>query len=352
MRFGRFLIGMVATGLAVELALIPVALFHFHKAGLYGVLANLVAIPLTTFVIMPLEAAALLLDVAGVGAPAWWLTGQAIGGLLALAHTVAETRGAVAAIAAVPPWAFGLMVAGGLWLLLWTSRIRLLGLIPLCIGAAGAALAPTPDLLVTGDGRHLALVKDGIPFLLRDRAGNYMRDLMAEAAGFDSDPGALADTSGAHCSRDSCVAQLQGEGRTWRVLATRSGTPIEWRDLVAACAQADIVVSDRWLPRGCTPRWLKLDRGTLSETGGAAIYLAATPQVRTVAERVRGHPWAQAPISAKRRRPKQEETGDAAIRDRTRNARRGAAGLGRPQGRVAGELLGASRARPRDPVGP
>ena len=50
---------LVLTGLAVELALMPIALFHFHKAGLYGALANVVAIPLTTFVIMPLEALAL-----------------------------------------------------------------------------------------------------------------------------------------------------------------------------------------------------------------------------------------------------------------------------------------------------
>ena len=61
LRLGRFLFGLILTGLAVELALMPIALFHFHKAGLYGALANVVAIPLTTFVIMPLEALALLL---------------------------------------------------------------------------------------------------------------------------------------------------------------------------------------------------------------------------------------------------------------------------------------------------
>ena len=46
---------IIMTGLAVELALMPMALFHFHRAGLYGVVANIVAIPLTTFVIMPLR---------------------------------------------------------------------------------------------------------------------------------------------------------------------------------------------------------------------------------------------------------------------------------------------------------
>ena len=74
-RIGRALLAMVATGLAVEVALIPIALFHFHRAGLYGVGANIIAIPLTTFVIMPLEAGALLLDLVGWGQPLWWLCG-------------------------------------------------------------------------------------------------------------------------------------------------------------------------------------------------------------------------------------------------------------------------------------
>ncbi|WP_447411823.1 ComEC/Rec2 family competence protein, partial [Clostridium perfringens] len=77
-RLGRELASLLVTGLLVEAALMPIAVYHFHKAGLYGAFANLVAIPLTTFVIMPLEALALLLDVAGWGAPIWWLTGQAM----------------------------------------------------------------------------------------------------------------------------------------------------------------------------------------------------------------------------------------------------------------------------------
>ena len=67
-RLGRGLLGLLLTGLAVELAIAPIALFHFHQAGLYGALANIVAIPLTTFVIMPVEALALLFDLVGLGA--------------------------------------------------------------------------------------------------------------------------------------------------------------------------------------------------------------------------------------------------------------------------------------------
>ena len=36
-------------------------LFHFHRAGIYGALANMVGIPLTTFITMPLIALTMIL---------------------------------------------------------------------------------------------------------------------------------------------------------------------------------------------------------------------------------------------------------------------------------------------------
>jgi competence protein ComEC len=242
---------------------------------------------------MPLEAGALLLDVVGWGKPVWLLCGAAIDGLLRLAHAVASSKGAVALMPSMPPWAFGMMAAGGLWLALWSSRIRLLGLVPAAIGAIGALLAPSPNLLVTGDGKHLALVHDGTPLLLRDRAGDFVRQLLAEASGFDGDPGNLGSRPFSACSRDSCVAVIRRDGREWRLLATRSKNFIDWETFTRACAEADIVVSDRRLPHGCIPRWLKLDRVLLAQTGGVAVYLGNRPRIQTVAERVGDHPWGQ-----------------------------------------------------------
>jgi competence protein ComEC len=303
MRLVRAVLATVGTGLAVEIALAPLALYHFHRSGLYGVGANIIAIPLTTFVIMPLEAGALFLDAIGWGRPLWFLCGVAIDGLLKLAHSVSSAKGAVAMLPSMPVWAFALMVIGGVWVCLWTRRWRLLGLAPFALGAVGAAASASPDILVTGDGRHLAVVSsDGTPLILRDRAGDYVRSLLAEASGFDGDPGDLGSKPFSDCSNDACVAVIdKGSGR-WRLLATRSAYQIDWNTLTSACAEADIVVSDRRLPRGCSPHWLKLDPQTLSRTGGMAIYLGSSPRVETVADRVGQHPWAETGVSSQTRR--------------------------------------------------
>ncbi|MCM8557008.1 ComEC/Rec2 family competence protein [Sphingomicrobium sediminis] len=295
-RLGRGFLALLLTGLAVELALIPFALFHFHKAGLYGVAANLIAIPLTTFVIMPAMGLAILFDFVGLGAPFWWIVGITVDGLLALAHGVANAKGAVAMVPTMPGWAFAACVFGMLWLCLWRHPMRYAGLIGIVLGLGAAAIAPRPDILVTGDGRYLAIIdEDGTPFLLRARAGDFIRDVLSESAGFDGEAGPLDTSRFARCNRDACLAIIERDGRQWRLLATRSRDLIAWVPLVEACAQADIVVSERWLPDGCQPRWLKLDRRKLEETGGVSIRLGERPDVVTVAEEVAQYPWDFAP---------------------------------------------------------
>ena len=263
-KLGRTLLSLLLTGIAVEIALAPIALFHFHRAGLYGAIANIVAIPLTTFVIMPLEALALLFDIGGIGAPFWWLTGHALGLLLWVAHRVAEAPGAVAALPSMPWGAFALMIAGGLWLALWRTKVRRVGLIPLALGALWAMATPPPDLLVTGDGRHLAIRSDdGRIALLRPKAGDYVRDTLGEAAGVQDEAWALDAMPDTRCGPDLCVAELMRGGRRWRILATRSPYLVDIAEMNRACATADIVVSDRHLPRSCRPLWLKADRPML-----------------------------------------------------------------------------------------
>ncbi|MFL0585888.1 ComEC/Rec2 family competence protein [Sphingomonas olei] len=282
---------LLLTGAIVEVALMPIAVFHFHKAGIYGALANIVAIPLTTFVVMPLEALALLFDTTGLGAPFWWLTGQGLSLLLWIARTTAAAPGAVAALPAMPAGAFALMVGGGLWLALWRTRWRRIGLIPVAVGALWALVTPPPDLLVTGDGRHLGVrLPDGRVALLRDRAGGYARDMLAENGGSDAEPVLLSDQGAARCSRDLCRVDLPVGDRVWRVLATRSAYLVPAGALTQACRNADIVVSERRLPRRCTPRWLRLDREMLARTGGVAISLS-TGRVDTVIRPGDAHPW-------------------------------------------------------------
>src|SRR5690606_16883651 len=205
---------LLVTGMVIEIALMPIVMFHFHRAGIYGALANVLAIPLVTFVSMPLIAIALLLDVAGLGAPAWWLAEKSLELLLAIADFTAAQPGAVKLTPAVP--------GGALLLALWRGRAGLAGLVPVAAAALLIGFAPRPDVLVSGDGRHVGITtEDGRLVLLRP-GSDYARENLFELAGLEGEPVPLESWSGGSCSRDFCVASIERYGPEWDLLMARS----------------------------------------------------------------------------------------------------------------------------------
>jgi competence protein ComEC len=281
---------LLIAGFAIELTLTPIVLFHFHRAGLYGAFANVIAIPLVSFVTMPAIALALLLDLAGLGAPAWWVAGKSLALLLWIAHWTAGQPGAVRLMPQMSEGAFALFLAGGMWLALWRGKVRLLGLTPALVATGLLLATPVPDILVSGDGRQVGITGEGRLLMLRETKSEFTLENLQQLAGDKGQPLALAEWPGARCSRDFCVLGLKREGREWQVLMSRTRTAIEERQLAAACERVDVVISDRWLPGSCRPRWLKADGRYLTESGGLAVQLA-DQRVTAVADSQGAQGW-------------------------------------------------------------
>ncbi|MBS0473580.1 MAG: ComEC/Rec2 family competence protein [Proteobacteria bacterium] len=284
---------LLLTGIVIELALLPIGLFHFHRAGVYGAIANIVAIPLTTFASMPLIALALLFDTVGLGAPFWWLAGKSLDLLLALAHWTASWPGAVTLLPAVGEGAFALCLLGGFWMALWRGKARLLGLVAASIGTLMLVCARPPDVLVSGDGRHVGITGEGTELLvLRDSRSDFARDNLVQLSGMEGETRQIADWPGARCNPDFCAVTLRRGGRPWELLIGRGKDRVAERALAAACERADVVIAPRYLPRSCRPRWLKADRRMLDRSGGLTIDLEAG-RYSTVAEDEGRHGWWQ-----------------------------------------------------------
>jgi competence protein ComEC len=165
------------------------------------------------------------------------------------------------------------------------------GLAPLLPAGVLLALTPVPDVLVTGDGRHVGITGEGDRLLvLRETKSDFTAENLRELAGTEGEALTLDQWPGAQCSPDFCVATLRRGGRDWHLLMARSHAQVSERALAAACERADIAVSDRYLSWSCHPAWLKIDRDSLRSSGGLAIYLAPH-RVRSVADSQGKHGW-------------------------------------------------------------
>ncbi|MEO1647411.1 MAG: ComEC/Rec2 family competence protein [Pseudomonadota bacterium] len=290
-RVARRLFVLFLTGLVIEIALMPIVMFHFHRAGVYGALANLVAIPLVTFLSMPLTALALVLDIVGLGGPIWWLAGLSLEALLGVARFTSDQPGAVKLMPQMSGVTVGLFVAGGLWLALWNQRSRIWGLFPITLASVLMLFTPIPDVLIGREGRHVGItLDDGSLLSLRNSRSSYVRDNLLELAGVKSEPIPLEEYEAAKCSREFCVVTIDRGAREWILLLARNNELIEERALAAACERVDIVVASRYLPHSCRPRWLKADKRYLDRKGGVAVNLAHG-SITTVSQGQGAHGW-------------------------------------------------------------
>jgi competence protein ComEC len=153
----RYLALVAFTTLVASLATAPLALFHFQRLPLLGIVANLVAVPLAAFWIMPAGLLVLMLMPFGLDGPALHLMGQGVRLMLATAELVAAWPAAAIALPQPPPAFLIATVLGGLWLALWQRCWRLFGLAGMAVGLVAAVAARPPDLLVAADGSLVAV---------------------------------------------------------------------------------------------------------------------------------------------------------------------------------------------------
>jgi competence protein ComEC len=281
----------LATSIVAGAATAPYAGFHFNRMAVYGVAANLLAMPVVSFVIMPMGALALVVMPLGLEGLPLAVMGWGIGVLLWIAHWVASWPGASVIIASWPWTLLAVVTLGGLWAIVWRGAMRLWGLAAACLALGAAPFTEGPDLLIDSLGRNAALrAPDGSLVLASARRARFAASDWLERSG-DARTGAgarnAADGSAIWaCTEDVCDARPP-DGPPVIVIGPRGGTG-------AACASSSgaIVVSAR--PLGvCGEARALYSPLQLAETGAVALTFSAdgTIETRTVQQETGTRPW-------------------------------------------------------------
>lgn len=157
----KFIAGILATTLIGSMSTAIFSIEHFHRIATYGGLAaNLAAMPIISFLVMPAGLVGMLLVPFGLDAPFLKLMGLGLEMVISIARYVAAWGGD-AGIGRQHPWFLPVSVAGFLLLTLLRSRLRLVG-IPLVAAALlfswHERSKPLPDILVSEEGTMIAVI--------------------------------------------------------------------------------------------------------------------------------------------------------------------------------------------------
>lgn len=153
----RHIGGSGLVSLVAGLAVMPVVMAHFYEIEPYFILANLIAVPLTTFWVLPLGLASLLLMPFGLAFFPLKLMGCGIDILVFLAHQIAQWPLASLKIIAMPGWTLVFYFLGLCILCLWQTKLRWIGGLIIGIGILIPRLVAGPDGIISADGRMIGL---------------------------------------------------------------------------------------------------------------------------------------------------------------------------------------------------
>jgi competence protein ComEC len=282
--FGTVVAANLVMSVLAEVAILPIALHHFHRIAWYGSLGNLLSFLLVDFFIMPAVLATLVafpfglegwvLPILGLGVEQLNATARWVGSLdRAITFTPGFGKAAMVGAAC----ALTIAVIARTWLALLA--------VPIYLGAVlWGAHEPTPVFRADAGLTTFAVQgADGRIATINAERNRFVvgRWLEADGDGRSSRSQGLALQT---CDQLGCVSSLRGG----RILAlTRRSEALE-----EDCARADILIATYPLRAACERPRLIIDRDQLSRAGGLAIYDDPSgPRVDTLANRCKDRPW-------------------------------------------------------------
>jgi competence protein ComEC len=253
----------------------PFAFHHFGQYAVYGLFANMLVVPLTSFVIMPAGVVALLMMPFGLEHWPLVVMAEGIRGMMWVSDKTTALPFSTLNLPHMGMIPLILMVFGGLWICLWDARIRLAGIIPIFIGIILYSMQQLPNVVLDERGKLFAVRDPEIGMLVPARTyARYARQYWAKALGisaivrFDELP---AEHPLATCTEDACHWKIQG------IRFFRGDT----------CEEADVLILTE--PLECKGTLLTISPQDLVENGTYAIWVRHGKLRVESVEKPRGH---------------------------------------------------------------
>ncbi|WP_275762056.1 ComEC/Rec2 family competence protein [Albimonas sp. CAU 1670] len=260
--------GLLLTSFVAGAATAPFAAAHFNRLTGWGLPANLLAAPVMAFWVAPMGALSAAL--APLGLHQWPLTamGWGVGLILDIAQFFAGLPGAVRPVSSPPPLALPLLALGGLWLVIWASRLRLLGL--------GAMLAAAilwlpggerPELLIAPRASAMGVLGPQGRAVDRARGAGYPISTWLANDGDPVEQAVAAGRPGIDRQPRRAEAVLDNG---WRVVLL--GGLVDASTLHAECAPRTVLVAYAARPGAAAPGpCVTLDGAALRGLGAVSV---------------------------------------------------------------------------------
>ncbi|NBR52821.1 MAG: ComEC/Rec2 family competence protein [Rhodobacteraceae bacterium] len=240
----------------------PFAAAHFNLFPRYGLLANVLSVPVMGAVVAPGGVAAALGWLVGLEALGLWIMEMGLRWILWIAGSVAALPAAVGGVKAPAALSVPLLAFGSLVVLLWVGRFRWSGAVLVALGLVLWIAQPRPDLLIADSGGLVGVMTPEGRALSKPSGDGF------SASNWLEDDGDIGGQE-----RAASRGDFEREGRVVRFFVGSQPAILVTGKVASAalsgCGGAEILISNQRLApdRPC----LSFDLGFLATNGAVAL---------------------------------------------------------------------------------
>jgi len=276
---------IVTTIVAGSMSSIPAA-YHFGRIAPYSLLANGLALPVISSIVMPMALLGFILMPFGLEALPLWLMGKGIELIIGISNWVAGLPSAAMVLPQQSPLSALIMALGAAMLCLLRGPARLTGPVVIVVGLL-ASRGLMPDILIERTAATVAIVDPaGMLVPVPGRKGRFEVSKWLQANGEEASPSDAAKRQGWECDESRCTAQVRG--KTLAYVQDEGGPPV--------CQGVDILVAGYPLRGACKTVPVRIDRFDVWKYGAHAVWLDGDQPIITTARGEAGErPWVVVP---------------------------------------------------------
>jgi competence protein ComEC len=256
LKVATFFGGLTATSLVAGAATLLFSAYHFQQTSPLGVLGNLIALPLVSFIMMP----AALLAVIAMSFGFEWIflkvMGWSIDRMIDIATITSGWSKGIDASPLLTPTSLVIALVAIAWFAFFSNRWRLLGPVLAIPAVLLFALDQPPDVLVADTTTAVAIRTENGLQLVTGKPDSFAVTIWGETYG--EIVGKAADTT-ARCDSIGCIARSP-QGFSLAIISDPAG-------FAEDCSEVDLVITRREAPAGCRSVAKVVDMTDLAKGG-------------------------------------------------------------------------------------
>lgn len=287
-RYSHVIVLLLLTSVFAGLATGPFAAAHFGRISHYGLLANLLVVPVMGAAVINMGVISVLLAPFGLEGLSLWIMGQGAAWMIWVSEWVSGLAGADLRVALPPPVVIPLLGVGLMLAALtrrglvtwrghrWPSPVMVAGVLLLTVSLAVWMKDRRPDILISAEGDAVGIMTAQGRAVSKPAGGAFaIRNWLADDGDHASQQIAAARPAW-QGARNVRVAGFEVAGQPWRLLHATGKFDLD--RLQGECRKGTVIVTSVpfAMTKNATAPCLILDQPLLRDQGAVGIYMRSS----------------------------------------------------------------------------